>query len=410
MDPEESMSDWTIEVVVASNSSKDTKKKKKSSSSSKVYHIHQCILGVGCKKSNLFVKHFRGPFSESKTKSSHMEFERPMAEAFPVVLDYMYSPENKIDFTTKNIRAVMALADYLDIASLRDELAKYCHQHLTFEMSALFFGYGEDYNIPSLLTSSIGTCYMNFLLICPDTSTMSSDSRLTFWIELRKHIKDEDEDWLIHFSRHVAAFCLAHKTELTIDGFKSVTHLEMLPKIHAKAAEQLLQVEWELSNQQNHNATVLSDLQVRCIDTIADAWKAHVCSMDRLVGLNPFVLSNLLIKISEKASTECSRLLETNRIQVDFSSSYSATASSVAAKGIYTLDPNCSYGSHCFVKEGTWNDRSSKFYLYREQANWKIAVVFPGPDPGQHTKNLLYHTCTLAGQASIYNTPWIRFL
>jgi hypothetical protein len=57
MDPEESMSDWKIEVVVVTNSSNDTDKDP--SCSFTVYHGHQCILGVGGKKSNLFVKHFQ---------------------------------------------------------------------------------------------------------------------------------------------------------------------------------------------------------------------------------------------------------------------------------------------------------------------------------------------------------------
>jgi hypothetical protein len=377
-------------------------------------------LGVGGKKSNLFVKHFRGPFSESETKSSRMEFEPEVADVFPIVLDYMYSPDNKLDITTKNIPAVMALADYLDIASARDEIVTYCDQHVRHDTCAIFYGYGEDYNIQSLLTSSIETCYLYFLLINPDTSSIASDSRLTFWFDLRKCIKDDDEDWLLHFSRHVAAFCVSHKANLTIDDFESVTSPEILPKIHAKAAEQLIHVELELANQPNNNVTELSDLQVRCIDALADAWKTHDCSKDRLAGFSPLVLSTLLIKIADKASTESSRLSKANRIEVRFH--YQNTSEdAIAAKGVYSLDPNCSYGSHCFVKEGQWNGKQSKFYVFlAQQEHWKIAVVPTRPDPDQLSIKLLFRSCAMlryghpSGQNSVYRDakfqPIIKFL
>jgi hypothetical protein len=413
MDPEESMSDWKIEIVVAATNSSATNENDGTSSSSTAYHVHQCILGVGGKKSNLFVKHFRGPFSESETKSSRMEFEPEVADVFPIVLDYMYSPDNKLDITTKNIPAVMALADYLDIASVRDKIAKYCHQNLTLATCAIFYGYGEDYIIPSLRTSSIETCYMNFLAICPDTSSTAFDSRLTFWFDLRKHIKDEE--WLLHFSRHIAAFCVSHKANLTINDFYRVTNSKFLPKIHPKAAEQLIQVELGLANMQS-DATKLSNLQVRCIDAIADAWKTHTCSKKRLVCFSPLVLSTLLIMIADKASTESFRLSEINRIQV--SNVPHTHGNNSYLQGVYSLDPNCSYGSHCFVKEGQWNDKQSWFYLYLQEDQWRTAVLYPGPNPGQLKCDLLYSSCVLAGHTSSSNShygaaklqPTIKFL
>jgi hypothetical protein len=269
---------------------------------------------------------------------------------------------------------------------------------------AIVYGYGEDYKILSLLTSSIESCYNNFLTICPDPSSIASDSRLTFWFDLRRRIKDEGKEWMLHFSRHIAAFCFVHKRKLTKAEFESMTCPAILSEIHPEAAEQLLQVELELANQQNYPKE-LSDLQVRCIDVIAKDYKRHECSMDRLVCLSPLVLSTLLKKIAKLASSESSRLEAKNRIEV----CNVPDGDNSDAQGLYYLDPNCTYGTHCFFKKGQWKSTQSCFYLYVEQDYWRIAVLYPGPNPGQYKCDLLYNSCAFARQTSIYQ-PTIRFL
>lgn len=296
MDPKQSLSDWKIEVVVSGENEDPC---------SNVYHVHQCVLAVGHKKSNFFVKLFCGPFSESVTKSSCMEFEQEVADAFPILLDYLYSHEDKLDVTTENIPVLMKLADYLDIQSVRDEIAKYCLKNLGTQTCAIFYGYGEDYKILSLQEAAIDICLINLEAICPDSSSIASDSRLTFWLELQKHMKNAFDEYLLHFSRLVAAFCFCNKATLNIDDFKALTSSKDLPQIHYKAAELLIQVELEL---ENHNATELSDLQERCIDALATAWEVHTLSMEPLVHLSPLVLSALMKKITDNAKDEISQL------------------------------------------------------------------------------------------------------
>jgi hypothetical protein len=100
-----------------SESDNDLKKKASHQGGNPICHGLEAIGRFG-----YWMMGFRGPSSESEKKASRMEFEQPLADVFPILLDYMYSPKNELNVTLKNIPAVMALADYLDIASVRNKI------------------------------------------------------------------------------------------------------------------------------------------------------------------------------------------------------------------------------------------------------------------------------------------------
>lgn len=88
MDPDESLSDWSIDIVFdqADESGAVTSK-------TDTYHVHKCHLAGGTRKSGYFVKLFSdgGRFAETRDGTSRIVLKELAARAFPDMLDYLYS-------------------------------------------------------------------------------------------------------------------------------------------------------------------------------------------------------------------------------------------------------------------------------------------------------------------------------
>jgi BTB/POZ domain len=82
------------------------------------------VLAAGPRRSEYFVQLFRndGNFSETQNSTSRIELSEIAAQAFPVLLDFLYAPPHvmKILFiTTENATALYSLSKYFDIRPLR---------------------------------------------------------------------------------------------------------------------------------------------------------------------------------------------------------------------------------------------------------------------------------------------------
>ena len=83
LDPETSLSDWTIEIVAMENDD--------GNESTHVYHVHKQNLAVGPRSSQYFAQLFRngGRFAESQTSTSRIPLHPLAAEHFEALLDYL---------------------------------------------------------------------------------------------------------------------------------------------------------------------------------------------------------------------------------------------------------------------------------------------------------------------------------
>ena len=90
MEPEESLSDWTLAIV---HEGVDKEGIRNQADFYHVfYHVYKPILAVGSRKSYYFANLFRdgGRFAENEEKSSRITLHKLAANAFPAMLDYMY--------------------------------------------------------------------------------------------------------------------------------------------------------------------------------------------------------------------------------------------------------------------------------------------------------------------------------
>jgi BTB/POZ domain len=100
LDPEDSLSDWTIQIVPDDSGPS-------SPSVSKTYHVHICVLGGGAMRCGYFTCLFKNKdsFSEGKTRTSVIHLHSTAADVFPAFLDYLYGSP-KFGFSNENILAL----------------------------------------------------------------------------------------------------------------------------------------------------------------------------------------------------------------------------------------------------------------------------------------------------------------
>jgi len=111
MEPNESQSDWRIEV-------------QRESGSIDVYHVHKTAIAVGSQRCEYFVASIRhdGKLSKALSGVSRLQLYDLAADAVPDLLDFVYSKEGLCDLTTANATALLYLADYLDVHLLRKKV------------------------------------------------------------------------------------------------------------------------------------------------------------------------------------------------------------------------------------------------------------------------------------------------
>eukprot|EP00521_Asterionellopsis_glacialis_P012627 CAMPEP_0195303232 /NCGR_PEP_ID=MMETSP0707-20130614/32451_1 /TAXON_ID=33640 /ORGANISM="Asterionellopsis glacialis, Strain CCMP134" /LENGTH=231 /DNA_ID=CAMNT_0040366719 /DNA_START=72 /DNA_END=763 /DNA_ORIENTATION=+ len=168
LDPDESLSDWTLTVISnneldQSNESKDTNESRsdepdktgleeplvrtleqspKSMFPSRKYFVHRTQLGVGPRRSEYFSNLFkkkRMSMSESsettestsKHKGTRIELRPSAANAFPIMLDFIYSPVGSpVEATTETAVALRHLATCFGIRELFDSITTFIKNDL----------------------------------------------------------------------------------------------------------------------------------------------------------------------------------------------------------------------------------------------------------------------------------------
>jgi BTB/POZ domain len=132
--PEESFSDWTVEILVtpedshpttaAENNPKEidsvSEPERKERKTGTAYHVHKAYLGAGPRSSLYFAKVFRSQFSETSSQKSTVSLPPKAAECFPDLLDFIYSEtsSNVTVDSPASAAAIRYLANYFGMEAL----------------------------------------------------------------------------------------------------------------------------------------------------------------------------------------------------------------------------------------------------------------------------------------------------
>jgi hypothetical protein len=156
MDPGESLSDWTIEII--SKPGGDTKVD--------TYHCHKTTLAVGPRQSDYFAHLMQNGdrFAEGQSNTSRIELEAPAAEAFPVLLDFMYNQNKSLAANSENAAALHYLGQYFGIRRLRWEARQFWTSDLTILNCGTYYDHARMFQDDKLLASISEMCAKYIIL------------------------------------------------------------------------------------------------------------------------------------------------------------------------------------------------------------------------------------------------------
>jgi len=327
MDPEESLSDWTIEILVGGKTHG-------------TYHVHKSILAIGDRKSEYFVRLFRSGnhrFAEAADSTSSIELHPLAAITFPLFLNYLYSGE--LDISTETSMGLRNLAGYFENRSLRWETKLYIrHIFLTIETAGTYYEQSQIFHDDKIQSAVVDLCVRHIAEISPNHSIVVDPSITPqLWLDIlqkAQEVQPQQPEDSISISRHlsnlVANFCRTHRD--TIDGmtFQELTSETCLPHIDCHAALPLMDLERRLlsvepttkpavssgfnNNNLAHHQSTTTNLQQRSLASLHGNWATvDISQSEELQDLvrhqHPQVLLSLFL-IAQSNAVELTRELD----------------------------------------------------------------------------------------------------
>ena len=185
MPPEQSFSDWTIEVTARTSSDDDGAGGEGTASLvTSRYHVHRNVLAIGRKKSGYFEAIFHSlHFQESEDQKSVIDFSNDLYDgkviftAMPTFLDYMYSlPSSNIGYD--NVLQLQHLARYFIVPSLIDDTKDFIKSdmhnlsHLKFYIANFANNGHEIEDSQDIIADAVSTCVQKICQIQPKSSLL----------------------------------------------------------------------------------------------------------------------------------------------------------------------------------------------------------------------------------------------
>ena len=259
MDPEESYSDWIIEVIG------------KDSGSKAVYHVHKLALAIGPRKSDYFAGVFRHTSELSESTKSTLTLEDSAAAVFPNFLDYIYT--GKLDLKIENDIELHHLSNYFGVSSLNPLTQDFLLGQI-LKVNTNILGY-----LPRIFVFRDKLLMEHAVLLCADLVLCSDDINPTFdygfLLETVKLCSDvvrcrdlfEETTDSGDISYLVLDWMKANRESLDAEKFTTLVDEDMLPTIGSLDALEFLELENEILGRTSEAADV-SSLQKRCISAI----------------------------------------------------------------------------------------------------------------------------------------------
>jgi len=367
MCPNESLSDWTIKILVGGKLHG-------------CYHVHKALIAVGPKKSEYFARLFQNEvLDEHNASTSSIKLEELAAEAFPAMLDYQYSRDDELPVTDENATALCFLGQYFGIRRLCVKAEQFWTNSLDATNCAVYYHHALVFHDEKVTQAVIEKCCEQLDWITEDSPLIEvSDDHL--WIEVSKLRRGKPSP---HLSNLILSFCSLHSKSLDRETFQSLTEESLLPVVSFEAAVPLLELEKSIIPLDD--GVELSSLQKRCVTALATSWKfLNTPGIQKaLIKLHPLVSSYALTQAVENAKAELLKAGESILPEAILVSG----AGSEEVNGMY-VRTECygSNGAPRFVMAGKWHGKAVRFDLclcrmLSEKMSWFITIqdsVAPG--------------------------------
>lgn len=264
----ESKSDWTIQIIVK-HSKTETQNEDDgirdevddanaveeddsvAATTIQTYHVHVRDLTAGPRRSEYFVQMLRdgGRFAESQSKTSRIELHAVAAEAFPMLLDFVYSSErdDPVPFTTDNATALYSLANYFGIRRLQYLAKQFWKTDIKKSVDAgeTYYVYATKLQEDKVLQAATRACKDNILKLTTSSRLLHVD-HVDFWFDIAVDFDDGSliamrPQYSLHLSKLMGHFFQNNQVQKQV--FLALTSYAFLPHIHKDAAIPLLDAE-----------------------------------------------------------------------------------------------------------------------------------------------------------------------
>ena len=387
MDPLVGRSDFTIEIAaqVVEDDNNSAPEEKVDT-----YHVHKNVLEFGPKSSVYFAGLFASATAEAQSNKTRISLHKLAADAFPVLLDHLYSLDGGVpELTIKNAAPVHHLADYLEVDSLRSKVLQFWENGIDVEDLGMCLDHANTFRIDALRDIVVRECSDKITQIELDSHLMEvADAE--FWLAVGVDMDKRSEGGIHpHLASLIAEFCLVQKAHLDADTFSKLTAYAistiMLAPLHT--ATKLLEVETAVlpamgaENEPTH-------LQTHCIAVLASRWKklmVSASSQESLQKLSPLLLSRIMTASLEHAQEEThlftlAKVHRTSRKRL-LPTSISVTGAGISAvNGVYSRAAPFDIDDPKYAMTGEWEGQPKTFSLKRWQTGptrelfWFISI------------------------------------
>ena len=308
LDPDESLSDWTIAVVSSPDleekgpkqvdvhddgneeycatrrTSKQPRGGDLSSSSAvnelpltKIYFVHRTQLAVGPRKSEFFYNLFKREQSKSqvqhqqsrgdcestdstspdkpRTNYTKIELIPAAASCFPLMLDYLYSKDGTpLAIKTESAVALRQLASTFGIRSMFKETTTFIKDDLKPETATTYLLEAKKFKNKKLQVSAMEIIASSFLTIKFSSLVRLSTDILTQVIQ-SGNLKVGDE---ARFSSRIAAYCRCREDELNLGILNGYTNRSILSNVDDSESIYFLHLLFDLKEKEGNTKNIES--------------------------------------------------------------------------------------------------------------------------------------------------------
>ena len=287
-DPE-NLSDYKIVVTSPAPDGTLILKKKTSHDETKsppkseeVYHVHKSIIGVGPHNSLYFARLFL-PVTEvadHASKTISVELEPSAANAFPKMLDFIYSAQKHkaSNVTSRDAVPLRYLALCFGVEALFEEVNNFIRTDLEYTNAPIYLAEAMIYNDVKILDAASLLCAQNVKKIAPEVMAALPlkcfQEILVSYTPSHKRKKRKEYSEIL--SRHVAAFCRKNAKELDHKILLELTGEEVLPSIVHDEAFYMMSLSRTYSLPRTSEEGTGTTLHERCISALSTNWKSAI--------------------------------------------------------------------------------------------------------------------------------------
>ena len=312
LDPDESLSDWTLEIEKQQSGVVDT------------YHVHKNMLAVGPCKGEYFCGLFRTQMRESETNTSRIGLDDAAAEVVPTLLDFVYSPVHNLEITSESATALRYLAEYFGMKLLHRKVVTFCKNDMTMDNLHHYIDSAKLFCDAKMLSMATDMCIENIEDLDPSSELLKMlDPDLFYQIISSPEIDTCSVS--CHISNVVAAYCKIHQGEMDEETFDKLTDRRFIPLVDKESALAFLELQacdGESATQEKDktsSATTTSCLQKRCIKVLAQNWEDLADDQHKSVvqSFPPHVTTELFQRSLATAKNDRAQCLQSVASELD---------------------------------------------------------------------------------------------